>query len=278
METDENAPAGGGTNPETQEQTAAGTNSDPVRMLVAYSEGAVGMNDVVRSLVSYHDWLVPLGFAAQGDEETRTVASMEILTTETQLPPDKLWVFTDREAAHLAQTKGALLGTYVGGIAGTELFRNIGADIKTVFVNPGSPTERTWMFQDGGGIEVTKIWADAIALEESFARWEQTGTPDHAAVLNYRAFMTFDFSSGPVVTLPGQGGMSNPAAAFTAPDCADTFLSRLSEEQRAGLLSVTIGGRTLVEKSPQLGIDGLLINAFGPGETYAFPFANLPTG
>ncbi len=278
METDENAPALGGDNPETQEQRAAATNSDPVRMLVAFSEGAVEMNDVVRSLVSYHDWLVPLGFAARGVEETRAVASMEILSTEAQLPPDKLWVFTDREAAHLAQAKGALLGTYVGGIAGTELFRNIGAHIKTVFVNPGSPTARTWMFQDGGGIEVTKSWADAIALEESFARWAQTGTPDHAALLNYRAFMTFDFSSGRVVTLPNQGGMSNPAAAFTAPDCADTFLSVLSEEQRAGLRSVTIAGRTLLEGSPQLGIDGLLINLFGPGATYAFPFADLPTG
>lgn len=279
METDENAPSGGGDGAGTREQTAApaGTTSNPVLMLVAFSEGRAGINDVVRSLISHRGWLVPLAFAAQGVEETRAVGSVEVLSAEARLPADELWIFTDQTTAHVAQAKGASLGAYAGGIAGTELFGKIGADVKTVRVNPGSPREHTWMFQDGGGIEVTKIWADAVALEEGFARWRETGTPDHAAVLSYRAFMTFDFSSsGRVVTLPNQGGMSNPAAAFTAPDCADTFLSELSEDQRAGLLRVTIGGRTLLENSPQLGIDGLLINIFGPGETYSFPFDNVP--
>jgi len=269
MENDRVPPSGGEDN---QSAGASETMSGPVQKLLAYSQERASMSEVMRSLISHDGWLVPLEFAAQGVEQTRSAGSAEILSTEAHLPSDKLWIFTDRKAAYVAQAKGAMLGTYAGGIRGTELFRKINADIKLVLVNPGSPTERTWMFQDGGGIEAAKIWADAISLEESFERWGQTGEPDREAVLNYRAFMTFDFSSGPVVTLPNQGGMSSPAAAFTAPDCAEMFLSKLSEEQRAGLRRVTIDGRTLLEKSPQLGIDGLLINAFGPGATYAFPF------
>jgi hypothetical protein len=246
-----------------------------VQMLTAYGEGRANVNDVMRALVSHRDWFVPLALLVQGGEQNRKVESVLMLSTEAQMPPGELWVFTDSEAAGIAQAKGASLGAYAGGIAGTELFRIIDPNFQTVRVNPGSPRERTWTFQEGSASEVGKVWADAIALEECFDEWQQTGQPDEAAVMNYRAFMTFDFSSGPIVTLPNQGGMASPAAAFTAPDCAQMFLSKLGEEQSAGLQSVTIDGRTLMEKSPQLGIDGLMINIFGPGATFAFPFKHI---
>lgn len=246
-----------------------------VQMLTAYGEGRANVNDVMRALVSYRGWLVPLFLFAQGGEQNRKADRVLMLSPEAQLPPGELWVFTDAEAAGIAQAKGALLGAYAGNMSGTELFRKIDPNFQTVRVNPGSPRERGWLFQEGSASSVGKIWADAVALEESFGEWQETGQPDKAAVMNYRAFMTFDFSTGPIVTLPNQGGLSSPAAAFTAPDCADAFLSKLSEEQRAGIQSVTIDGQTLLEKSPQLGIDGLMINLFGPGATYAFAFNNL---
>ena len=257
---------------DTQSAGASETMSGPVQKLAAYGGGRANVNDVMRALVSHRGWFVPALLVSQNGDEARVVENMTLFGAETRLPPGELWIFTDRPAAELAQAAGASLGAYAGGVAGTELFRIIEPNIPTVRVNPYSPRERTWIFQEGSASGVGKIWADAIALEESFERWGQTGEPDREAVLNYRAFMTFDFSSGPVVTLPNQGGLSSPAAAFTTPDCADMFLSKLSEEQRAGLLSVTIDGRTLLEKSAQLGIDGLMINIFGPGATYAFPF------
>jgi hypothetical protein len=81
----------------------------------------------------------------------------------------------------------------------------------------------------------------------------------------------FDHSSGLVITLPNQFGMSNPAVAFTTPDCAERFLSKLSEEQRAEFKRVTIDGESLLKVVPQLGIDGLIFNVFGPGANYALP-------
>jgi hypothetical protein len=230
------------------------------------------MNDVMRSLVSYHNWLVPITFVARGSEQTHVVDNMFILSTEARFPPDELWIFTDPEAAYIAQARGAELGAYAGGIQGTELFSGIDAVSKTVRVNPGSPREQTWIFQDGSASNVGKIWANAIALEDSFERWQQTGTRDKTAVMNYRAFLLFNHSSGPVITLPNQGGMKNPAAAFTAPDCAAMFLSKLSEEQAAQMQQVINSGERLFETASVLGVDGLIINIFGPGTKYAFPF------
>jgi hypothetical protein len=268
MNADQSPPSG---NADNQPAASPETMSEPVQRLMAYSEERADMNEVVRSLVSHQGWLVSLEFAAQGVEQTRSVESLEILSTEARLPSDELWIFTDRKAAYLAQAKGALLGTYAGGIKGTELFRKIASEIKTVRVNPGSPREQTWIFQDGGGIEAAKLWADAISLEESFAQWQQTGEPDMSALKSYQGLLMFNHSSGPVITLPNQFGMSNAAVAFTAPDCADRFLSKLSEEQRAAFERVTIDGERLLKIAPQLGIDGLIFNVFGPGVTYALP-------
>lgn len=251
------------------------TMSAPVQMLEAYSQDRVGMDDVMRALTSHRGWFTPLALFAQSGAPTRHVDGMLVLSTEARITPGELWIFTDREAALRAQAAGAELGSYAGGMAGTELFRSVPPNIKTVRVNPGSPREHTWMFMEGGGIEAGKIWADAIALEDSFEQWRQTGVPDKTAFVNYRAFLTFDHSSGPVVTLPGNSGMSNPAAAFTTPDCADLFLAHLDEDQRAGLQRVTIGGSTLLEKASVLGIDGLIINLFGPGATCALPFSRI---
>ncbi|MDQ1610529.1 MAG: hypothetical protein QOG00_460 [Pyrinomonadaceae bacterium] len=253
-----------------------------VQMLSAYSEGRANTNDVMRALVSYRGWLVPsllaAQFAVQGGEQTRSVDNMTSFGGETQLPPGELWIFTDREAAEIAQAAGASLGLYAGGIAGTELFRSIHPNIETVRVNPYSPRERTWVFSQGSASQVGKLWADAITLEESFEQLRQTGKPDKTVVSNYPAFLVFDHSSGPIVTLPNQGGMSNPAAAFTAPDCADKFLSAVGEAQAAQMRQAVAGGELLMARAAVMGIDGLLFNFFGPGATYAFPFDDLRTG
>jgi hypothetical protein len=130
------------------------------------------------------------------------------------------------------------------------------------------------VFTEGSASEAGGLWAEAVSLEEGFGGWERAGRPDKDALMSYRAFLLYDHVSGPVITLPDRAGMSNPAAAFTAPDCADAFTSRLSEEQRAALRQVTIDGRSLLENPPQ-GVDGLLFNLFGPGATYALTFDSL---
>lgn len=253
-------------------EASAEAAQDPADVLAAYGAGQADANDVMRALVSHRGWLVPIDFFAQCRGDGARADSVLLLSNESQAPPGNLWLFTDEGAARLAQSAGASLGAYAGRMSGTELFGAIGREQQTVYVNPGSPRERTWVFQEGSAAEVGSLWAEAVALEESFAGWEAAGAPDLGALEGYRAFVLYNFASGPVVTLPGRGGLSNPAAAFTTPDCARAFLGLLSDEQREQLRAVTIDGRSLLA-SPPSGIDGLLFNPFGPGATYALPLS-----
>lgn len=253
-------------------EASAEAAQDPADVLAAYGAGQADANDVMRALVSHRGWLVPIDFFAQCRGDGARADGVIILSAESQAPPGNLWLFTDEGAARLAQSKGASLGAYAGRLSGTELFGAVGPEHRTVWVNPGSPLEQTWLFQEGSAANAGGLWAEAVALEESFAGWEAAGAPDLRALEDYRAFMLYNHASGPVITLPNRGGMSNPAAAFTAPDCADAFLRLLGEEQSAQLQPVTIDGKSLLS-NPPLGIDGLLFNPFGPGATYALPLS-----
>lgn len=260
-------------NEETQADAASTeTMEDPADVLAAFGAGRADANDVMRALVSHRGWFVPIDFFAGCRGDGARADQILILSAESQAPPGNLWLFTDEGAARFAQSKGVSLGAFAGRMSGTELFGAVGRQHQTVYVNPGSPRERTWVFQEGSATNVGGLWAEAVTLEESFAGWQAAGAPDLGALEGYRAFVLYDFVSGPVVTLPGRGGMSNPAAAFTAPDCAGVFLGLLSEEQRGQLRPVTIDGRSLLANPPP-GIDGLLFNPFGPGATYALPLS-----
>ncbi|MFL6255288.1 MAG: hypothetical protein ACJ74T_09705 [Pyrinomonadaceae bacterium] len=267
MDEDRQAGAGGAGD---AAEVPSEVTQDPTDVLAAFGEGRANAHDVMRALVSHRGWLVPLGFLAECRGDGARADSILILSHEAQVPPGNLWLFTDEEAALLAQSKGAMLGAYASGMSGTELFGAVGSQYQTVYVNPGSPPARTWLFQEGSATDVGSLWAAAVALEESFAGWQATGEPDLRALEGYRAFTVYNHASGPVITLPGRGGMSNPAVAFTAPDCAEAFLKLLSEEQRAQMRPAMSDGKSLLGDTLR-GIDGLLFNPFGPGATYALP-------
>jgi hypothetical protein len=242
-----------------------------IQVLIAYSEKRASATDVLRALMSHRGWFVPIGLFALTGESNRRVDSMLYLSAENLVPPGELWIFTDEASARMAADKGFSVGAYAGGMAGTELFQLIEPGYQTVYVNPGSPPERTWMFGEGSASTTGRLWAEAIALEEKFVEWQETGTPDQAAIMNYRAFLLFDHVSGPIVTLPNLGGMTNPAAAFTTPDCVQNFFNELSDEERASIKQVEVDGNRLLQLS-SLGIDGFLFNFFGPGASYALRF------
>lgn len=245
--------------------------SDPVRVLTDYSQKRLGADEVMRALVSHKGWFAPALMFARPRGQDLYLDSMVLFSTETRLPPGELWVFTDRAAAERAQAAGALLGPYAPDIAGTDLFRKLDPGLRIVRVNPYSPAEQGWQFLPGS-FEVAELWAQVIALEEGFRNTEGL---DHQAIARFPGFILFNGQSGYVITLPNQGGMRNPAAVFTAPDCADAFLARLSEEQRGGLQRIGADGMTLLKRLPLQEIDGMWLNAFGPGPATSLPFAEI---
>ncbi|HEX8072076.1 MAG TPA: hypothetical protein VF546_19160 [Pyrinomonadaceae bacterium] len=246
--------------------------SAPVRVLTDYSRKRVGADEVMRALAGHKGWLAPaLMFARAEGQDLFLDGGMVLFGTETRLPPGELWVFTDRAAAERAQAAGALLGPYAADIAGTELFGRLDPRLQIVRVNPYSPNEQGWQSLPGS-YELAKLWAQVIALEEGFKNRDGL---DYGAIARFQAFLLFNDPSGYVITLPNQGGLTNPAAVFTAPDCADAFLARLTDEQRRGLERVAADGMTLIKKLPLQRIDGMLLNAFGPGPAAALFFAEI---
>jgi hypothetical protein len=245
--------------------------SEPVRVLTEYSQKRAGANEVMRALASHKGWLAPALMFARAEGQDLFLDSIVLFGTETRLPPGELWVFTDRAAAERAQAAGALLGPYAADVAGTELFTKIDPGFQIVRVNPYSPVEQGWQFLPGS-YEVAQLWAQVIALEEGFGN---RGDSFYEAIARFQGFMLFNGPSGYVITLPNHGGMKNPAAVFTAPDCADAFLARLTDEQRRGLQRVAADGMTLIKKLPLQEIDGMLINAFGPGPATVLFFGEI---
>ena len=151
------------------------------------------------------------------------------------------------------------------------MFGKLDPGFRIVRVNPYSPDEQGWQFHPGS-YELAKLWARVIALEEGFKNRDDSF---YEAVARFPAFLLFNGPSGYVITLPNQGGMRNPAAVFTAPDCADAFLARLTDEQRRGLERVGVDGMTLLKRLPLQEIDGMLLNAFGPGPAAVLFFAEI---
>lgn len=246
--------------------------SEPVRVLIDYSQKRVGTNEVMRALAGHKGWLAPaLMFARAEGQDLFLDGGMVLFGTETRLPPGELWVFTDHAAAERAQAAGALLGPYAADIAGTELFGKIDPGFQIVRVNPYSPSEEGWQFLPGS-YELAGLWAQVVALEEGF---KKRGDSFYEAIARFQAFILFNGPSGYVITLPNQGGLRNPAAVFTAPDCADAFLARLTDEQRQGFERVAADGMTLLKRLPIQEIDGMLLNAFGPGRSTVLFFAEI---
>ncbi len=218
------------------------------------------------------EWIVPLEmFAREGDSKLR-IEKMMVLSSERIAPADELWIFTDEEAALLGQAKNPSLGTYGGGMSGSELFCKIPPNIKIIYINPGSPEKFNWYFQTGGGIEGARLWARSVALEDQFSEWERTGVFDETAFAGF-PFITFQYAAGGVMMLPYESLTVNRAAVFTAPDCVEKFLSRFSEGQRAQIKEVTVEGATMLRQLPELGVDGMVVNIVGPGATFVHDFA-----
>jgi tetratricopeptide (TPR) repeat protein/tellurite resistance protein len=261
-------------------QTQAATTPNPSEtlrapreILAAYCQKRADTYAVMRSLVSYDGWLVPIELFAAGNENKRRVNQMLMLSTEKlAVPEDTLWIFTDEQAAFQAQAKHPYLGTFGGGMSGTELFCKIPPAVKNVLVNPGSPAENSWFFQDGGGIEAARMWAKVIALENLFAEWNQNGAFDGEKFAG-AAFIMFSYASGGLVTLAYEAGRIKRVAVFSAPDCAAEFTAQFDEKQRAQFKEVHLKGETMLKQLSELGFAGFVVNVVGPGVTFVHDFA-----
>lgn len=255
-------------------EMSGGQFARPMRVLDAilyYNLQQADRQELIRSLLSFQKWFAPLDLYTYQGRTYRNFEQTIVLSPEHETMGDEIWIFTHEQAAEAAAMQRPSLGTFVGGISGAELFRTFPPRTKTVRINPHS-TPKLTLTLTGDDLYETRMWTSVVVFEDNFAEWQQTGKPDRAAFNSFVNFYVFNHSTGPIITLPNRSGMSNPAAAFTAPDCAREFLSKIDEKLRGQMEAMKVSPRDLIGKRQTLGIDGLIFNVYGPGATYALSF------
>jgi len=241
--------------------------TNPAPKLQAFAAHKADAHDVFRALVGYNNWLVPVKVMASHYGKP-TLAPRVSYSLTSELPPDELWLFTDDDAARRAVASGCRLGAFATGLTGSELFEKLPPGLTAVRVNPVSPAELTWNVPPEA-FAVAAAWGQVLRFERCLRDWAAGAPVDLAAVAAYPQFEAFAFPNRTILTMPEQGGLLNPAVVCTAPDCAKAILRRVPEPMRAELQVVVTSGRELIEKLPEQGMDGLMLNPAGPGA--AFP-------
>lgn len=239
---------------------------NPCRQLVAFAQNQLDADDVFRALVSYEQWLAPVPVLRE--HYGRTAFDQVVMYGHVaDFPPGELWLFTDDDAAHRAKIAGSNLGAFAINNAGVDLFENLHPDWQFIRVNPVSTAELSWTFPRGT-FAVLQAWVAAIRFEAEVRTWASGRPVDLNALAGYRQFSAFLFANNSVLTLPEQGGLMNPAVVLTAADCARDLLTRLPDAVRNDVRQVFTTGEQLIDILPEQGVDGLLINPFGPGPMF----------
>ena len=244
----------------------ASDRTNPCATLQAFAARRADVHDVFRAVVGYRNWLVPA--ATLTGHYGRTPARRVDYGPVAELPPGELWLFTDGDAAERAVAAGCHVGELDTGLAGVELFAGPPPGLTAVRVNPVSPAELTWNFPPEA-FAPALAWAQVLRFEQVVRDWSGGAAVDLAAAADYPQFEAFVFPNRTVLTMPEHGGLTNPAVVCTAPDCAKAILHRVPEALRSQLQVVFTTGRELLDKLPEQGMDGLMLNPAGPGPTFA---------
>jgi hypothetical protein len=234
-----------------------------IEMLRAYAEQKATRHEIARAAIEHGTWQLPLEIFSRGREGPIVAERLVMYGERTEAPAGHLWIFSDDEHGRRAAA-GGKLGTFAADVPGTELFRNL-EGITRIEINPGSPATETFFFVvDDGMRALLDVFARAISLEKLVDR-EAIDAPEvMRALRDFHGFVVFANPDDTIVTVPGQLGFKNAAAAFTAPDRALAVTAKVPPETMAGLRQLTLDGGQLFSLIPKAGVDGLALNLFHP--------------
>ncbi len=230
--------------------------------LQAYARGERSLEAITRTLIAWDDWIVPIAAAITATGRDRFERA-QILSQDANMPQNELWIYSDDAALQTALDAGVRIGTVVRPVAGDELFGALGQlNIRALKVNMGGPTEQAW-FIGADSFQLIGLWSQALAVERALSA---PASPERSQALkSFPGYLLLFFpEQDNVATVPGAGGIANPAMLFTALDCCQRVLDRFPQLQRR-----TWSGNDLAQHLPGLAVDGVIINPVGPGPTHA---------
>lgn len=225
-------------------------SANPTPLFAAFARQERAADEVLRAVVSFDDYLAPPRGTPPG----------------TGSPPGEVWVYTDADAVDRARAAGSDVGPLAPGLAGTDLFADVPAGRTAVRINPVSPPNLGWNVPREA-FAALAAWVTCIHFERQVAGWAKGGGVSFDALVGYRHFQAYLMPDKAVLTMPNQHGLAHAAVVLTAPDCGRALLSRVPADLRAKLTAVFVTGAELVDKLPDQGVDGVILNPAGPGPT-----------
>ena len=239
---------------------------DPRDVLVAFSKKEASMHAVMRALVEYDGWLVPIhGVTDMQGQHVAVDYPVVMFSQQLSVPLDKLLVFTDRAQAELAAAKYGreVLGLYAEKVPGAVLFKRLEGQslsaVQELRVNPASSVEHQW-FIGRGGFTLSGAWADAVALERKLADIDESL---FSALKNYEGWWVPVAKSDKTI-VQAETSAGPHAFVFTAPDEYERFVAKLGP--RASQVDALAGmpSAKLLPLIMSTKLSGLLVNARVP--------------
>jgi hypothetical protein len=229
--------------------------------LLDHSEKKLEPAGVMRALVEHDDWYVPIHALQRAPTGPRIDY---VPPGKAQLATHQLNVFTDRDAADWAAAKfgGAPLGSYVGQVAGTELFGNLIivpalAAAQMMQVNPGSDLELQW-FVEPNAFSLCAVWSKAVILERAIAA-QASGWAD--AMRMYPGWLVILGKADNALVRVNVREKGEQALIFSAPDLADRFLAGLPNNGGAACKLAPVAGEQLFAYLLKTAVKGFIVNA-----------------
>ena len=232
-------------------------------LLQDYARGNNTLEAVTRALIQHDDWIVPAAHAAIATGRQRFDRA-QILSQDSNMAADELWIYSDDAALQTAIDAGVRIGTVVRPVGGIELYGALAKlNVRALKVDMGCPIEQAW-FIGADAFGLISLWTQALAVERALQ-----AEPSAERTRTLRDFpgylVLFHAEHDAIATLQNVGGYKNPAILFTALDCCEAIHGKHPHLQRR-----TWTGSELARHLPDLGVDGVVTNPFGPGPCLGF--------
>jgi hypothetical protein len=254
-------------------------SSKPIReVLASWKEGSVDLSTLLRALVSYMAWAIPVSSEA-AKKSLETNSAPDILFSEYQ-GRRRLLVFTDSEAfgVYLGKASGNDEVRLTITFDGKRVFSPAFGEFDAYFIDPNSPHGIVLTREE---IAAAATFGDAVAVETSLsilragtARDEEhvrSLTKHIAAYPKYQLALQKVNDRFALAMAPDDSGRKL-AAVFTHDDAADRY--RIAAHQ-AGVEAQTtsLDGTMLFEQLRRMSLDGVAFNCMGPIAPVAFSLA-----
>lgn len=233
---------------------------------------------LMRRLVSYEQWMLPVSEAAAA-EMLDTGAASRLMISQDDLGISRLYLFSDGEAfAAYQQAVGEpASGQHFLTTTGAWVFQLPLDQLDAIEIDPGTGWQISYRKEQ---FHRLRAMAEAVDVEQTLAAL-RGGTAAPGALAKVRDYQHYSLA---VYHLNGQHTLALApddhgralAAIFTADDAFEAFLPDDDTPAQLGqLLHVALPGPKLFEQLSHMALDGVVFNCAGPTKPVAFAKAFL---